>query len=153
MCVLSPTPNRENPIIVYENWCVRAIYSRCNETGDAVIISKSRQPLCLSTLSLQDNNDYECAFCNDQSGHYFPGSGQSDSNILKVRCAKRCLFSSDLMSFSFFILMSIDEALIPASDDRIMEPRDMKCGKVSNDIYDKYMVRIYLLFIFKIQYT
>ena len=139
LCVfyLQP-PDRENPIIVYENRCVQAIYSHCNETGDAVTIAKTNRPHCLPTLSLQDNN--ECAFCSDQSGHYFSGKGQSESHILKSMCNNECITSHKVLSFSFFILMSIDEALIATSDDRIMEPRDVKCGNQSNDIYDKFMV-------------
>ena len=52
------------------------------------------------------------------------------------------------MSFSFLVLMSLDKVLIPASDDRIVEPRDLKSGNQSDDVYDKFMVRMIFSFPF-----
>ena len=46
----------------------------------------------------------------------------------------------DVIFFPY--LMSLDKALIPASDDRIMEPRDLKCGNQSENVNDKFMVRM-----------
>ena len=143
LCVYFLKGSETNSLdIVAGNRCSSAKYTDCSHSEDALVVENWYKYNSLSKQYFQDG--YHCALCGNQSDS-FSGIGQSVIRSVQTSCSYGCALDV-VMSFSFFVLMSLDKALIPVSDDRIMEPRDLKCGNQSNDIYDIFMVGMILKF-------
>ena len=117
-----------------------ATYTECNQAEVPVVIDKSYWYDCDSKRYFRDN--YYCAFCGDTTNKLrFSGTNKSENSV-QTTCNAGCPNDRhDVMTFSFFILMSLDRVLLTTDDDRVLEPRDQKCKNQSH-VYDQYMVRI-----------
>ena len=141
LCVYSLQPPDNETLNIVENRCLSAKYTDCNEAGDAMVLGKSSWHDFAHSMFIQGG--YYCAFCGDQ--HDKPRVSdieQSANKSVQTTCNGEYPNPprQNVMSFSFFILMSLDKALITTSDDRVTESHDMKCGNQSYDVYDKFMV-------------
>ena len=143
LCIYVLNPADLETLKIPENRCLAAEHNDCPPTvADVVDKRYWRRSDCNSAMSSEDEN--YCAFCGDQNT-MFADAGETVNNSVHTICNGGCPAETDItsvMSFSFFILLNIDDALIQSSDDRTTKPRDLKCGNETNDVYDNYMVRI-----------
>ena len=142
LCVYDLDPPDKKTLQTAGNMCLIAKYTNCYHAEDVAVSKFEWYLYNLSSLYLEDGE--HCALCGYQNAMpEYPIIGQSAKNTVQGACNYReCqTFRSHFMSYSFFILMSLDEALPTKSDDRVLTPSDLTCGNQSYVIYDKYMVR------------
>ena len=138
LCIYALQPPDTVTLEIPENRCLAAKHTSCSSTIGADIVDKRVWNNCHSSVASQDES--YCAFCGDTEFSYVGGSV---NNSVQASCNEGCpKYIDTVMSFSFFILLNIDEALSESSDDRAMKPRDLKCGNATNDVYDNFMVSI-----------
>ena len=139
LCVYSLQPPNKKTLKNVQNRCMAATYTECNQAEVPVVIAKSYSYDCDSKRCFRDN--YYCAFCGDTTNKLrFSGINKSE-NIVQTTCNAGCPNDRyDVMTFSFFILMSLDRVLMTTDGDWVLESRDQKCKNQSH-VYDQYMVR------------
>ena len=143
LCVYFLTPPGDDPRhILGANVCISASYTDCDPAVDDLIVNGFSSYDCLSTQISEDAN--YCAFCGDPSYRH-PATDVILQNSSVFRRCDIC-FLEITLTYSFFILLNLDEALLPAADDRITEPKNLDCGNQSTNIYDNFMVGVILIF-------
>ena len=142
LCVYSLQPPDKKTMQAAGNRCLSAKYTNCNQAEDVALSSYDWDSYKITLNSLEDGK--YCALCSYQSAtKEYPDIEQSANNTVQGACNYRgCLNHRwDILSYSFFILMSLDKALPTKFDDRVLPSSDLTCGSQSFDVYDKYMVR------------
>ena len=142
LCVYSLKPPDNKTLNTAGNRCMSAKYTDCNQAEEAVVSDFDWETYKSSVEYLEDG-EY-CALCGYQRDiPAYSDIGQfADNNVQRACTYGECLDKPiHVMSYSFFILMSLDKALLTTADDRAMKPSHLTCGNQSDYVYDKYMVR------------
>ena len=151
LCVYSLQPPDNKTLNTVDSMCLSVRYTNCYQTEDTVVPDFSLNPLAIATQLLGE--DKYCSLCGYQSNMLaFSDTGQHvNISVATAFSDEICLREpEDIMSYSFFILLSLDKAMLTKSDDRVMTSRDLECGNQTVEVYDKYMVRRNL---FKLKFT